>query len=105
MRDGLLAQRAPRSTSREGRIELLAEVARALLDGRQPSREAASWLGSALTAWARAGGPIERHLRITAKRGSHRVPHVIFHSLIADERQPRASGLESGQAINEGTEL
>ena len=107
MRDDLaaaLGYRAPRSTSREGRILLLAEVARALLDGREPSIEGRLFVGAALDAWLRLGGAFEKHARVGAKRGSHRTAQALFRSVIGDERQNDRAALDSGRINNEGPE-
>ena len=73
-----LGYRAPRSTTREGRVSLLAECADALMRGELPSREAALWLGGGLSAWLETGsGSLDRHLRIAAPRGSHHKPQVL----------------------------
>jgi hypothetical protein len=101
---GLLAQRVPRSLTREGRVLLLAEVTDALLAGKLPSREAALFVGSALRAFWQTGGPLERHLRIGAPRGSHHRPEVLFRRLIADERQAIDRPLDSGE-LDERPEL
>lgn len=89
MRDGILGQHVPLALTREGRVELLAEVAAALLDGRRPSREAELFVGSALSAWLRAGGAFEAHARVTAPRGSHRTLRALA-AVIADERSRAA---------------
>jgi hypothetical protein len=98
---GLLAQRIPRSLSREGRVLLLAEAFDALLRGELPSREAALFLGSAGSAWLRAGGPFEKHARVGAPRGSHHRPEVLFRRLIADERQAVDRPLDSDRLNKE----
>jgi hypothetical protein len=101
---GLLAQRVPRSLTREGRVLLLAEVTDALLAGKLPSREAALFVGSALRAFWQAGGPLERHLRIGAPRGSHHRPEVLFRRLIADERHAIGAALGSDRLNKEKAE-
>ena len=97
----LLSQRIPRSLSREGRVELLAEVAAALLRGETPSKEAAMFVGSALSAWLRTGGVFERHARVGAPRGSHRKPEVLYARLIADERRGDEPALQSAELITD----
>lgn len=81
MRDGLLGQRVPLALTREGRLQLLAEAAQSLLAGRQPSAEARLFLASALTAWLRTDGPLERHLRVGAPRGSHKTAPALAREL------------------------
>ena len=70
--------RLPETFSREQRIRLLAEVAHALLDGRTPSRPAALFLASALSAWLAQGGTcgsLERDfLKVAAPRRSTLTP-------------------------------
>lgn len=89
---GLLSQRAPRSSSRKGRVALLAECAEALLGGKAPSPEAAAFVGSAIVGWLQAGGSLEGHLRVGAPRGSHHRPQVLYR-LIGDERQPASESV------------
>ena len=64
--------RIPGDFSRIGRIALLQELAGALIEGRTPSREAAMFVGSAISAWLAAGGNLERDfLKLRAQPGSH----------------------------------
>ena len=106
MRDGgLLSQRPPRSLSREGRVALLAEVADALLRGEAPGREAALFVGSALSAWLRMDGPFERHARVGAPRGSHHKPSVLYARLIGDERKVARDSLTSESGNHKDAKL
>jgi hypothetical protein len=50
--------RVPPTFDRESRVLLIAEVARALLEGRPVDPEAASFVGSALMAWLEQGGRV-----------------------------------------------
>jgi hypothetical protein len=85
----LLAQ--PRSGSREGRVELLLEIAEASRDARPPSREAALWFSSAVFAWREARkGSLEAHLRVAAPRGSHQTARAIARLLIEERHAARA---------------
>ena len=90
--------RAPGDFTREGRIALCAEAAKALFAGVAPSREAALFLGGAIASWLTEGGDLARDfLRVTAPRGSHRRPEVVAREfLIDDERQGAADGPECG---------
>ena len=73
---------------RERRVGWLDEVATALFEDRLPSRPAALFLWAALSGWLRQGGKLERdYLRVTAPRGSHHRPDVLWRRLIDDERQ------------------
>lgn len=66
--------KVPRSTSRAGRVSLVAEVARALLEGRLPPAESRLFVAGALLAWLEHGGRVgslERdHLRTAPPRSS-----------------------------------
>lgn len=72
--DPFARARLPADFSRQDRVRLLAEVAQALLDGREPSRAAALFVGGAVSAWLAQGGRIgalERDfLRVAAPRSS-----------------------------------
>jgi hypothetical protein len=68
----------PPDFSRAGRVALIEEVGRALVEGRQPSREAALFVGAALSAWLCEGGrcgALERDfLRVAAPHRSTLTP-------------------------------
>lgn len=77
----LLAQDAPRTSTREGRVLLLSSAAEALLEGAMPTREAATFLGAALLAYLEQGGHLTReYLKIDAPQGSHHTADVIWRS-------------------------
>ena len=87
MRDGspdlarALGYRPPRSTSREGRVALLAEAADLLL---RSGTECGAFVGAALQSWLADGGDLaKRHLRVAARRGSHCTPARLYRSVIA----------------------
>ncbi len=64
--------RLPADADRRERVRRLLEVARALVEGREPDRAAALFVGAALEAYLRRGGKLERdYLRITPPRGSN----------------------------------
>ena len=72
------AARRARSDTREGRVKLTAEVAAALLDGRQPSPEAALFVGAALQRLLETGKfSLDLH-----ERGSHRTVQRLFQSML-----------------------
>jgi hypothetical protein len=64
----------PADLSRADRVALLAEVAQALLDAREPPRSAALFVGGAIAAWLAQGGRVgdlERfYLQVAAPRSS-----------------------------------
>jgi hypothetical protein len=81
--------RPPLILDRAGRVSMIGEAAKALLDGQLPSRECAVFLGGALLSWLELGGNLEReYLRVT-KAKSHHTPAAIWRSMNAhrDERQ------------------
>jgi len=91
--DAAFGSQRPAEIDRGGRVRLLAEVFTALLEGRQPSREAAHFLARAGLAWLREGGSLERDHLGVVKAKSHRTPSAIYRELIGahqDERQPPA---------------
>lgn len=74
--------RLPGDFTREGRVRLIAEAARALLDGRLPSAEARLFLAGAIAAWLEAGGrcgSLERdYLRVTGRPRSRLTPQRLL---------------------------
>lgn len=66
-----IGPRAPLSLSREGRIRLIGETAKALLAGRMPSKSAALFVGGALDSWLREGGRLERDFFKVLRPRSH----------------------------------
>jgi len=79
--------RLPGDFSREGRIALLDEVFRALVDGRMPSREAALLVGGGGLSWLSQGGDLLRdYWRISAPAGSHRTPAAVKRELSCSSR-------------------
>jgi len=63
---------------RRARVALLKECAEALLEGRQPSRQASLFLSGALQAWLSEGGHLTRDFfKVTSVRGSHETPRQI----------------------------
>lgn len=64
---------------RRQRVRWLREAAACLLDGRPVPRDAALYLGGAVSAWLARGGRLDRDfLRVAAPRGSHSTPQAIF---------------------------
>lgn len=83
MNDPFGRSRMPRTLTREGRVELVGEVAEALRDGRMPDPEGAMFVGAALLAWLEAdGGDLGRHfLRVCSPRGSRHTPAFIWQRI------------------------
>ena len=103
--DSLLAQNAPRSSWRGGRVALLAEASAALLRGEAPSQEACMFLGSALSAWLSSGDrSLEKHLRVTPPAGSHHRHDVLYRRFLEEERQRSDAALSCEVSTNEGNE-
>lgn len=63
---------APACLTREERVELVREVAKALAVGGIPSQYAARYLSDALNRWLEEGGDLERLLGLRPPRGSRR---------------------------------
>lgn len=88
--------KAPRSASREGRIALLIEAARVLLEH---GGEAGLFVGGSLQSWLTEPGSdlLRDHWRIV-KRASRHTPQYLAALLIGDEGQAdvnlSASGLD-----------
>lgn len=79
--------RLPARLSREGRVQLLGQLAKALLSDKRPDRDAALFLAGALLAWLEHGGDLERdYLRVSATAGSHRTPAAIWEALQRSSR-------------------
>lgn len=79
--------RAAEASTREGRVVVIGEAMRAMLEGRPLSAAARGLLGGAIAVWFDQGGALEDYLRVNAPRGSHRTPQRIWAALIADERR------------------
>lgn len=95
----------PRTASREGRVAMLQEVARALLEDAPCSREAALFVAGAVDAYLRYGGNLARdYLRIVPPRGSHSTPAAIVRAAHRDERQADLGGPIIGASNKEATE-
>jgi len=74
--------RVPGDFSREGRVALLAEVFRSLVEGRQPSREAALFVGGGGLSWLSEGGDLLRdYWQVAAPRSSHHTPSHVWREL------------------------
>lgn len=63
--------------SRDERVELLGQAARALVDGRAPAPAVARFLGAALLVWLVDGAELEQALGVRPPRGSKRRPAAI----------------------------
>jgi hypothetical protein len=78
----------PATFDRRARVALIHAVADALLRNELPSREAALFVGGALSAWLAAGGRLEKDFfQVSARRGSHHTPAALAAALHHDERQ------------------
>jgi hypothetical protein len=80
----------PRTLSRAGRVELLAEIADDLLAGRVPDRTAAVWLGSALTAWllaSKRANLVRDYLEVQAPLRSKTTPQTLYRRICAQKAQ------------------
>jgi hypothetical protein len=96
MHDPFGRTRLPGNFTREGRVQLLGELMEDLLALRNPSPEAALFLGAALSSWLVNGGVLDRdHLKVV-KAKSHRTPAAIWRAHRAsvirmsdDENEPR----------------
>jgi hypothetical protein len=73
-----LRECTPKSQYREGRVALLAELAEALIEGQHASREAALFVGRAISSWLEKGGRLEDHLRVRPPKGSKRTPKSLY---------------------------
>lgn len=88
--------RAPRRYDRQGRVELLAEVFKALLENRAPSREAALFVGGGGLSWLQQGGDLcKTFWKVTGEAGSHRTPTHVWRELSESSSRGRQ---ESGPA-------
>ncbi len=76
---------APAGLTREDRVRMLAEVSRALLDGKTPSRAAALYVGGAIGSWLAEGGDLAKDFLKVNRRGSHLTPQRLLARLIGDE--------------------
>lgn len=72
---------APRSLTRDGRVDLIGEACEDLLADRMPEREGAVLLAAAFLGWLESDGTgdlVRDYLRIAAERGSHVRPQAIW---------------------------
>ena len=87
--------RLPGDFSREGRVALLAEAFRALIEGRMPSQEAAMFCGAGGMAWLQEGGrcgSLERDFwRVTQTERSTATPARVYAQLEASARRGTAA--------------
>ena len=90
-----LGGRAPLTSTRAGRVQLLGEVFQALLDGRLPSHEAALFVGGAGMAWLSRGGNLERDYLQVTKPKSHNTPARIWEQFQAEATAHHDEGQES----------
>jgi hypothetical protein len=74
-----LGPRAPLSSTREGRVELLGRAASALLAGELPDPEARTFLAAGIAAWLDQGGALTRTFwKVDPVRGSKLTPAAIW---------------------------
>lgn len=99
----------PATATREGRVQLLAEAADALVAGRTPSRESALFLAAGVLSWLEHGGDLARDFWRVTRPKSHHTPQFFYRQLMArrvhrDERQSVLGGFTvSSPPIDEGT--
>lgn len=85
----------PAALTREGRVRLLGETYQALLNGELPSREAALYVGGALTAWLANGGDLARDYLKVVKPKSKRTAAKIWREM------QTAHHPDEGQAVED----
>lgn len=74
--------RLPAAWNREHRVRLLGEVFLALVEGRQPSREAALFVGGGGLSWLSEGGDLLReYWQVSAPRSSHHTPSHVWRAV------------------------
>jgi hypothetical protein len=80
--------RLPGDLTRSDRVRLLGEVFRALMEGRQPSREAALFVGGGGLAWLDRGGSLTRDFwRTAGPQGSTHTESVLWQQLQSSSRR------------------
>lgn len=95
----------PRALSREGRVELLLELADALLRGDHASREAELFAGTAIRAWLKGGGSLTgRYLDVDGIPGSHRTAAWVARNLSSSRGQHDATDLATLEPSESPTE-
>lgn len=88
MHDPFNRSKMPASFDREGRVRLLGEAFKAMLDGKPLSQEAAMFLGGAGLSWLENGGSFEKVYLQVVRPKSHRTPSAIWREIAhANERQ------------------
>lgn len=89
---GRVPAKLPRALSREGRVELLAEVAECLIAGTKPDAAAATWVGSSILSWLLAGersNLARDHLEIAAPPRSKSTPQRLYKTICAQKTYER----------------
>ena len=84
-------------------MRLFDEVARALVAGRLPSREAALLIGGGMLAWIDGGGDLVRDYFQLTKPKSHRTPSAIWRELQSEPHPDEGEELESA-GLSEASE-
>lgn len=100
--DPFARSRIPTELDRVGRVAMVREVARSLIDGRMPSRGAALFVAGALLSWLADSEQrrdlVRDYLRLRACRGSRWTPQEIFDKL---ERTEHAMTIDSRASHSE----
>ena len=90
-----------RATTRQGRVEMLAEVANDLAAGRIPDRDAARWLGSAISAWLLSSKPSKKadlvrdYLEVAPEPRSKATPQRLLAHIWRQKAKPATRGDDS----------
>lgn len=101
--------RLPAAFDREGRIQLLGEVASALLAGQPVPREGAAFVAGAILSWLDQGGrlgALERDfLRVTGVQRSRKTPAKVWARCCANTATCDDAGetMESSSTTDEGS--
>lgn len=87
--------RLPVDYSRSGRVKLLGEAFRDLLEGRMPSDEARTFLAAGGLAWLEQGGDLLKDFwKIRGAQGSTHTPSVIWSSIDDSCSSGRATDID-----------
>jgi hypothetical protein len=72
----------PDDLDQAGRVSMFHAVMSALIEGRQPERAAALFIGGGGLSWLTAGGDLVRdYWKLSARRGSHATPQALMGEL------------------------
>jgi hypothetical protein len=84
-----IGPRRPAGFTREDRVRLIGEAAQALLEGREPGKAAALFLGGALAGWLSDGGDLVKDYFKIVRPKSHDTVQRVWARIAAHQDERR----------------